>query len=184
MSLDSRTSASPLSPTSFCPLLRLVPISLAAIESEIAQDGRLGDLLGAEITAEWPPADWEPHVLALVRDGLLRKPEHVGFHRYVLLSRPRRAEVLIGCVGAFLWPDRPGEVDIGYSTLPAFRYRGYATAAAREHVAWLLARPENLAIMAQTFPHLEASVRILQRLGFVRDGQEREDGTIVFRLNR
>ena len=106
------------------------------------------------------------------------------FHRYVLLSPPGRAEVLIGCVGAFQWPDRPGEVEIGYSILPAFCGRGYATEAAREHVAWLLARPEGFAIMARTFPHLEASVRILQRLGFVRDGPEQEDGTIVFRLKR
>ena len=35
---------------------------------------------------------------------------------------------LIGCVGAF--PKEAGDVEIGYSTLPEFQRKGYATEAA------------------------------------------------------
>lgn len=162
--------------------LRLVPVTIAAVQSELAADGHLSSLLHAEVTREWPPADWERHVLELLLETFTRDPAMQAFHRYVLLQREQQWPVLVGCLGGFVWPDRPHELEIGYSILPAFRRRGYALDAARQYVAWVRAQPEPRDLVAQTFPTHEASLRILRTLGFAQTGPGNEPGTIAFRL--
>ncbi len=162
--------------------LELVPVTVMAVESELAGDGRLSAILGAEVTAEWPPVDWDRPVLELLAATFARDAEQQAFQRYVLLRRADGSRVLVGCVGGFVWPERPDEIEIGYSVLPAFRRRGYAFEAAERYVAFVRERAGAMEVVAQTFPQLEASVRILERLGFVRDGVGREEGAIGFRL--
>ena len=162
--------------------LELVPVTAAAVASELAGDGALGGLLGAEVTTEWPPVDWDRPVLELLAATFERDPEQQAFQRYVLLRREDGSRVLVGSVGGFVWPERPGEIEIGYSVLPAFRRRGYAFEAAERYVAYVRERAGAMEVVAQTFPRLEASVRILERLGFVRDGDGREEGAMAFRL--
>ena len=164
--------------------LELLPISAAALRSELAGDGHLGDLLDAEITPEWPPADWEPHVLELLLRVVQDNPAMTEFHRYVVLRGEReRRRVLIGSVGAFVSPGKPHEVEFGYTILPAFRRRGFATEAARLHLTWLKTRPDIHTVFAQTYPELAASVRVLEALKFEVDGEGREPGTIGFHLD-
>jgi [ribosomal protein S5]-alanine N-acetyltransferase len=43
--------------------LELVSVTPESVLSEQAGDGRLGEILGCRVAAEWPPVDWEPHVL-------------------------------------------------------------------------------------------------------------------------
>jgi RimJ/RimL family protein N-acetyltransferase len=66
-----------------------------------------------------------------------------------------------------------GEGMIGYSLLPAWRGRGYATRAVRLLSAWALG-PAGLArIVAGTDPANSASQRVLDRAGFSREGYQR-----------
>ena len=147
-------------------------------------DGRLSEILQAEVPEEWPPADWEPHVLQLVLDALTTEPGMIGFHRYLLLERDWGPRVLIGSVGGFIWPDSPGVVEIGYGVLPAYRGKGYAREGTARYLDWLCARPEGYRVVAQTFPYLQASLHILESLGFVPEGPGREEGAVTFRLER
>ncbi len=78
------------------------------------------------------------------------------------------AEILGIC--AFVDRPRDGEVEIAYGTVPGREGQGIASAMA----AWLVARafrePEIGAVTANTAPARNASTRILEKLGFVRDG--------------
>jgi RimJ/RimL family protein N-acetyltransferase len=75
-------------------------------------------------------------------------------------------------VGVCAFVDRPsgGEVEIAYGTAPGLEGRGIATAMA----GWLVARAFRedgvAAVVANTAPEPNASTRILEKLGFVRDG--------------
>jgi [ribosomal protein S5]-alanine N-acetyltransferase len=75
-------------------------------------------------------------------------------------------------VGICAFVDRPsgGEVEIAYGTAPGFEGRGIATAMA----GWLVERAfqeaEVTAVVANTAPEPNASTRILEKLGFRRDG--------------
>jgi RimJ/RimL family protein N-acetyltransferase len=172
--------------------LRLVAITPAMLASEKAANGSfavLGRVLGAEVTAEWPPEHWEPHVYGFIEKQYVEEPRTRGWNRYVLLPQERGWTVghmpgytLIGAVGGF--PKAEGDVEIGYSTVPAFQRRGYATEAARALVEWLLREKDVRSVSAQAYPRLAESVKVMERCGmkFVGDGDD--PGTVRYRRMR
>jgi RimJ/RimL family protein N-acetyltransferase len=149
----------------------------------------LGELLGATLTIEWPPSEWEPHVFRYILKQYDEYPETVGWHRYVLLCEGlggglgmSRAKTLVGAVGAF--PKPGGDAEIGYSTLPTFQRRGYATACARTLVDWLLQKDGVLSVSANTYPRLPESIKVMERCGMTYVGAGEEPGTVKYQKRR
>jgi RimJ/RimL family protein N-acetyltransferase len=161
--------------------LRLAAMSMCALRSELSADGRLGSILNAEIGDGWPPEHWEPHVFELLLMAFEADHEQHKRHRYVLLDRRGMMPLLIGVVNGFVWPERPGEIEIGYSILPTFQRQGNGFEACECYVRFLSETWPTLGLMAQTYPRLIGSVRILERLGFQPDGPGQEEGVVVFR---
>ncbi len=81
--------------------LALIAITAETLESEKAADGQLGQLIQCGVPANWPPVDWEPHVLDMLLAQFDRDPTQVGWHRYVGLIQPDGSRLLIGSLGAF-----------------------------------------------------------------------------------
>jgi len=160
------------------PRLELVAIRPECLRSELERDGRLGELLGCEVTAEWPPEVWEPHVWELLLGRFAERPEEVAWHRYLVLRGERR--VLIGTVNAGRWSGDPDGVELGYALVPEFWRRGLAADAAIALVEFVEASGEVRRLCAHTFPALTASVRILERCGFVLEGPGMEEGTVRY----
>lgn len=175
MSFDSmvKGSSSPLVAPIVTARLELLAIVPEAVLSEQANDGRLSEILGCRVTAEWPPKDWEPHVLVWLLKQLEEDAANARWFRYIVLRGEDGGRVLIGTVGAV--------PEFGYGVLPEFQRRGYATEAALAMVALAEATGEVSELVAHTFPELEASVRILARCGFVMEGPGEEERTIRYR---
>src|ERR1700744_6151393 len=117
--------------------LRLVAITPAMLKADEAADGSLERILAAEVTPEWPPEHWEPHVYHFIEKQYADEPRTRGWHRYVLLRNGGGGATpytLIGAVGAF--PKLEGDAEIGYSTIRSYQRRGYGTEAARALVEW------------------------------------------------
>jgi RimJ/RimL family protein N-acetyltransferase len=149
----------------------------------------LGELLGAKVTAEWPPAEWEPHVFRYILKQYDEHPETVGWHRYVVhCEGPGMRQsifgsrTLVGAVGSH--PKGKGVAEMGYSTLPAFQRRGIATAAAKAMVEWLLTRENVTEVVACTYPRLPESIKIMERCGMTYVGEGDEPGTVMYRKSR
>ena len=160
-------------------LLVAITAEMLTAEQEADRVG-LAALLQAQISAHWPPEDWEPHVYRFILKQYEERPDSCGWHRYVLLTdRPGRGNTLVGALGAFPRPD--GDVEIGYSTLPEFQRRGYATAAARTLVEWLLGREGIRSVSAQTYPRLPESIKIMERCGMTFVGDGDDPGTVRYR---
>lgn len=72
------------------------------------------------------------------------------------------------------------EVEIAYGTLPSFQRRGYASAMAAALVAAARESGVVRTVVAHTLPERNASVRLLERAGFVRDGtaEDPDEGTV------
>lgn len=161
-------------------LTAITPALLYAEEQSVQM---LSNKLRARVTAEWPPEHWEPHVRRFIERQYADEPGTLGWHRYVLLPGwvPGQRTV-VGVVGAF--PKLKGDVEIGYSTLPEFQRRGYATEAAVRLVEWLLKNPRVQSVSAQTFPRLPESIKVMESCGmrFVGDGDEA--GTVRYRRTR
>jgi ribosomal-protein-alanine N-acetyltransferase len=161
--------------------LRLVSITPAMLKAEEAADGSLEKILGAELTTEWPPEHWEPHVYHFIVKQYEDEPRTRGWHRYVLLPTGR-GWVLIGAVGAF--PKLEGDAEIGYSTVPSFQRKGYATEAARALVKWLLTQKDVTSVSAQTYPSLPESIKVMERCGMTYVGPGEDEGTVRYLLRR
>jgi ribosomal-protein-alanine N-acetyltransferase len=164
--------------------LRLVAITTEMLEAEHSSDMEtLGALLRARLTQEWPPVEWEPHVYRIIQKQYDEWPDSFGWHRYVVLDgglgRPR---TLVGAIGGF--PRAQGDVEIGYSTLPGFQRRGYATASAQRLVEWLLGQEGVRSVSAQTYPQMTESIKVMERCGMTFVGDGDDSGTVRYRRER
>jgi len=84
----------------------------------------------------------------------------------------RRADGLaIGDVGFHGPPDADGEVEVGYALVPAARGSGLATEATGLLVTWACEQPGVRRVSARVSPANAPSRRVLERLGFARDGE-------------
>jgi len=81
---------------------------------------------------------------------------------------------------AFKGPPLRGEVEVAYFTFPTHEGQGYATAMARALCDRAAARGGVQRVRAHTLPERNASVRVLEKLGFQWDGdvQDPEDGPV------
>lgn len=72
--------------------------------------------------------------------------------------------------GAFVGPPVNRRAEIAYFTLEEYRGRGFATSTARALAEIARAADPGIELFAKTAPEANASVRILQKLGFAFDG--------------
>lgn len=161
--------------------LRLVAITPAMLKAEEAGREALAQVLQAEVTPEWPPEHWEPHVYRFIEKQYIEDPRTRGWNRYVLLPRGR-VWMLIGAVGGF--PKLEGDVEIGYSTVPSYQRQGYGTEAARALVDWLLEQKDVRSVSAQTYPRVPESIKVMERCGMQYVGPGEDEGTVRYQRVR
>ena len=162
--------------------LTLIAITPEMLLSEKNGDGRLGELIQCVIPGNWPPVDWEPHVLDFLLTQFAEHPEQLGWCRYVSFVRPDGGRTLIGTLGAFTRAIRPSECEIGYSILAPHEGQGLATEAARALIEYLRGDAGLGSVIAHSFPSLPASIRVMENCGMVFDGEGEESGTVRYRL--
>lgn len=159
--------------------LRLVAITTKMLEAETLQSVSLSPLIKAEVPTLWPPDHWEPHVLDFIQRQYREAPGTLGWHRYVVLrSDPA---ILVGTLGAF--PTGRTQAEVGYSILEPWRCIGLATEALRALIAELLKNNLLESIVAQSFPALLPSIRVMEKCGFTPDGPGNEEGSVRYRLS-
>ena len=71
----------------------------------------------------------------------------------------------------FHGPPEDGEVEIGYALVPAARGNGLAAEATGLLVEWARSQPGVVSVAARVDPSNAPSRRLLERLGFARDGE-------------
>lgn len=101
---------------------------------------------------------------------------------YVILPDGAGRKTLIGSVGAGGPPDESGAIMIGYSLRDQFHGKGYATEALQGFLAWAGRHPGLRRVVANTYPHLTTSIRVLEKCGFGLVGAGLDEGTIRFEL--
>ena len=151
--------------------LALIAITAVTLDSEKAADGQLGESIRCAIPANWPPVDWEPHVLDMLLAQFDRDPTQLGWHRYVALVQPHGSRLLVGTLGAFPREALPAECEIGYTILPPYEGQGLATEAAQGLLKYLREDSRLRSVVAHTFPRLTGSIRVMEKCGFVPDGE-------------
>lgn len=69
-----------------------------------------------------------------------------------------------------------GTVEIGYGVDEEYRNNGYCTEAVRAMTKWALSQEGVSSVEAETEPANTASLRVLEKAGFIRNGKEGEEG--------
>jgi ribosomal-protein-alanine N-acetyltransferase len=159
--------------------LELIPATPRIARADVNDRARMARLLGAAIPPEWPPPLLADHLEEFAAK-LEARPFDSGLSPWYWIRDEGDAgeRLLIGS-GGFLTLD-DGGVMLGYSVLDAFQRRGYATEAVAALVRWAFRQPEIDCIVADTFDSNPASIRVLEKNGFMRAGDGREPGSIRF----
>jgi ribosomal-protein-alanine N-acetyltransferase len=165
------------------PRLTLIAITPEMMRSEQANDHRLGELIQCAIPTNWPPIDWEPHVFDFVLAQFDEHPEQIGWHRYVSFDPPHGVRTLIGSLGASSKLANAAECEIGYSILPPFEGRGFATEGTMALIDYLRGNQQLTSVIAHTFPSIPGSIRVMEKCGLTFEGDGEEVGTIRYRLS-
>lgn len=148
------------------------PLARVALEDR----ARLGRVIGARVPETWPGADFL-RMLPRIAEGVEETSSGAEPTRLVVHAAD---ETLIGETGFHGPPDASGTVEVGYSILPAYRGRGFATEATRALIRAALARPEVRRITAECLDDNHASLRVLEKLELRRVGSA--GGTLRFEL--
>jgi RimJ/RimL family protein N-acetyltransferase len=125
--------------------------------------GQLQALIGVSIPVGWPQF---PEAFAPSAD---ETPGDDPWPSYFFISRTENC--LVGNGGFAGPPDSSGAVEIGYEIAPAFRNRGYATAAVREMLKYAFSTGEVRCVLAHTLAEPNASNAVLKNAGFEFAGE-------------
>ena len=154
------------------------------MQAELEQRGTFSRLLDAQIPENWPP-ELLVDALMLFLAQLKQDSKLAGWLSWYFVLRGRgngEEPVLVGS-GGFKGPPQPdGTVELGYSVLPQYRGRGYATEAVAALLLWAFPHNEVARVIAETALENRSSVRVLEKLGFACIGQGSQARSILFEL--
>ena len=157
--------------------LALVPLSVEVARTTIEDRAELERLLGAHVPPEWPQPDYA-EVLPAIAETLQEDPAKGIWGRLIVHEADR---TLIGDTGFIAPPDKAGAVELGYSIIPSYQDKGYATEAARAIVDWAFTQPGITKVTAECLSDNLASIRVLEKLGMRR--VKEEDGMLKWELH-
>lgn len=167
--------------------LTLVASTLEHIRTELESPGKLADLLGAEVSTAWPTGEYDRDAMEFFRARFEEGGEAAeGWYGWYAL-READAEshrALVGAGGYFGPADPEGTIEIGYSVLPAWQRRGYASEIVRLLAAHAFTFVSTRRVIAHTTAANPVSIAVLRRCGFEPAGAGREPGLLRFEKSR
>jgi len=160
--------------------MRLVPATVALARAELTDRAEFAHLLSAAVPGEWPP-EMLADALPIFLEWIEAAPHQAGWYVWYAVTRAS-GEVgpMLIASGGFKGPPQDGTVEIGYSVLPRFQGQGFASEMVRALIDWAFVQPNVMRIVAETTEGNTPSVRLLNRLGFVRTEPAVEPGHLRF----
>ncbi len=150
--------------------LKLLPATVPLARAELSDRAEFARLLDAVVPESWPP-ETLADALPLFLGWLEAAPDRAGwFGWYALATGDAAAAPVLVASGGFMGPPDDGTVNIGYSVLPEFQGKGYATELVVGLVGWAVRQPGVARVLAETEWANPASVRVLEKAGFLHAG--------------
>ena len=168
--------------------LELIAGTPELFRARVDEREELGRALGADVPAGWPPPLFDQDAMDWMSKYLEKEADAGGWTFYYIVLQPApggdaRATAIGGC-GFKGKPAADGTVEIGYSMLPEFQCAGYATEAAGALVRWAFSHTQVSRVIAETYPELRPSIRVLEKNNFRFIGDGSEERVIRYALTR
>jgi len=162
--------------------MRLIPATLKLYLLELHDHQSFAYTLKAHVPKEWPPDQTTPEVIEEFIRRIQARDRKIWSFYWLLCQEDFELPALIGN-GGFLVHEN-GTLEIGYSMLPEYQNKGYTTEAVRSMLQWAFSSLKKDRIISYTYPHLRASIRVLEKNGFLLKGKGQEEGTILYEIQR
>ncbi|WP_430534044.1 GNAT family protein [Listeria rocourtiae] len=143
--------------------LLLLEYNLEWIKATIAGIDELERVSGYAVSREWPGIDFFFY-LPYILENVKKEPEMTKWTHLIVLKEENK---VIGEIGGQGKPEETGEIELGYSIVPAYQNNGYITEALAELIIWLKAQPEIKRIFARSFENNPYSIQALRKSGFI-----------------
>jgi ribosomal-protein-alanine N-acetyltransferase len=162
--------------------LELVPASLELIQAELDSYAKLASALGVRVPEGWPPGEYDRPAIEHFKARLSENPKHVGWYGWYAILRSDGTEPanLVGTGGFFGPPTADQVVEIGYSIVPSFAGRGYATEFVRALAEHAFSTGKVSRVVAHTTLQNVGSVKVLEKAGFRFVGAGKAPGTVEY----
>jgi len=164
--------------------LELVRATPDRLRADLAGPAALAIALAAVVPDTWPPDLYDRQATEWALRYVEEHPVQVQWGMYYVVDPGTPDGPTVAGVVGFKGAPEHGLVEVGYSILPRFRRRGYATEAVGALIALAFAHDEVDCVIAQTMPDLTASIAVLLRSGFVFVGAGTDPGAIRYELTR
>ncbi len=155
-----------------------VTFTLDMIKACIKGPSFLATLTDFSVPDDYPMDDYKESLPYKVK----RFTEHPEENEWEGLIIERETNTLIGDIGFKGGPDENGAMDLGYSILTDYQNKGYATEMVIGMIQWGLNQPGVLLITARCSRQNQPSMRVLEKSGFVRVGEE--DNELYWEIRR
>lgn len=157
------------------PNLRIVPCDDTLFDAIRMGNNTLARVMGVNVPKKWTEFRdtftpsyhrWKAH------------PPLRDWWVYLIIHVPDN--VLIGSCGFKGEPDANGMVEIGYEIMPTYRLKGLGAETAKGLTAHAFGQPGVHKIVAHTLREENASVKILEKIGFkqIEDINDPDDGPL------
>lgn len=164
--------------------LALIPAGPRLLEAELRGREALQHELAASVPASWPPHLYDDNAIRWTLRQHASVPDFANWGMFYIVLLDGQGGTVIGTVGYKGPPDDDGVVEVGYGLLDEYQRKGYATEATRALINRAFSDDRVQEIVAETLPHLNASIAVMQRCGMVFKGDGSEAGVIRFHLPR
>jgi RimJ/RimL family protein N-acetyltransferase len=159
--------------------LELIPGTAEIFSARVDDRDSLSHHLGgARVPDNWPPELYDQDAVNWTAKYLSENPDADGWVVWFIVLRPDETadgkRTVMGCCGFKGKPMADGTCEIGYGLLPQFRRAGYASEAARALIERAFSHVEVARVIAETYPELKPSIRVMEKNGlrFIGDGSE------------
>lgn len=161
----------------------LLPATERLIKSELSSSEEFKEELNAFVPNNWPPEQLKD-VREYFLEKIVEEPLNTDWlYRYcVIKQNGEEKPALAGSIGFFSMPDENCAVETGYSVLPQYENKGYATEMLEGVINWSR-KNGALKITAHTDSDNIASQKVLRKNGFVKSDTPEDDGRLLFILN-
>ena len=160
--------------------LTLIPGTADHLLAELQGREALAQSLGVSVPETWPPDLYDRPAMEWSHRYLEAQPDHAGWALWYLVLRA--SPLAIGIAGFKGVPSDDGTVEVGYSILAEHQRSGYASEAVRHLLTWAFADPRVRRVIAETYPELTPSIRVLEKNGFRFIGDGSDERIIRFEL--
>jgi len=163
------------------PRLELIAATAEVARAAVSDRGALARLLSARVPTSWPH-----ELVADNLEGFARRieadPALEGWLPWYWVTREERT--LIGNGGFGAVPAEDGTGKIGYAIVMEYEGRGFATEAVAAILVWAFSHPGLTRVVADTYPELPRSIRVLHKNGFRYAGPGKGERVIRYELTR